>query len=530
LLQIGRRAKYDSDKVVRFRYPETAVKLKLRLVLVALLVCSPVLAGGDGDLQVLSRIREEAVRNSEVMQTLSHLTDVVGPRLTNSPGYEKGAEWARLKLKEWGLEDSRLEPWGEFGRGWRVTRHSLEMTHPRYLKLTAYPKAWTKGTSGVISGNPVLVEISNEEDLELWKGKLKGAIVMLGGPEEVEVGFEPNATRYTAEQLEELSRASLQKPAGERRREEYRKRREFRSKVTDFLADEGARAVLESSRRRKGAVFVGSGGSRDPKEELGLPSFALAKEQYGMLVRILEKEEPLKLRVELDTEVFDDDLQGYNVLAELPGSDPELREEIVMLGAHLDSWHAGTGATDNASGCAVVMEAVRILKAVGGPLRRTVRIALWSGEEQGLLGAKGYVKSQFGDPAEGEVTDEYSDFSAYFNLDNGAGRIRGIYLQGNDSVRPIFSDYIEPLEDLGVSTLSIRRTGGTDHLAFDAIGLPGFQFIQDPLNYGTVTHHTNLDVYEYVPEEDLSQASAVMAWFVYRTAMRDARLPRKKIN
>jgi Zn-dependent M28 family amino/carboxypeptidase len=249
-----------------------------------------------------------------------------------------------------------------------------------------------------------------------------------------------------------------------------------------------------------------------------------------MLVRILEKEEPLKLRVELDTEVFDDDLQGYNVLAELPGSDPELREEIVMLGAHLDSWHAGTGATDNASGCAVVMEAVRILKAVGGPLRRTVRIALWSGEEQGLLGAKGYVKSQFGDPAEGEVTDEYSDFSAYFNLDNGAGRIRGIYLQGNDSVRPIFSDYIEPLEDLGVSTLSIRRTGGTDHLAFDAIGLPGFQFIQDPLNYGTVTHHTNLDVYEYVPEEDLSQASAVMAWFVYRTAMRDARLPRKKIN
>lgn len=503
--------------------------LKSRLALVALLFCSSVFAGGDGDLQVLSRIKDEAVKHSEVMQTLSHLTDAIGPRLTNSPGYEKGAEWVRLKLKEWGLEVPRLEPWGEFGRGWRVTRHSLEMTHPRYLRLTAYPKAWTKGTFGVISGNPMLVELSSEEDLELWKGKLKGAIVMLGRPEEVEMGFEPNATRYTAEQLEELSRASLKRPAGEKQREEYRQRREFRSKVVDFLADEGAVAILESSRRRREAVFVGSGGSRDPKEDLGLPSFAVAKEQYGMLVRILESEE-LALRVELETEVFDSDLQGYNVLAELPGSDSELRAEIVMLGAHLDSWHAGTGATDNASGCAVVMEAVRILEAIGRPLRRTVRIALWSGEEQGLLGSKGYVKRQFGDLGAGKVTDEHSDFSAYFNLDNGAGRIRGIYLQGNDAVRPIFSDYIEPLEDLGVLTLSIRPTGGTDHLSFDAIGLPGFQFIQDPLNYSTLTHHTNLDVYEYVPEEDLIQASVVMAWFVYRTAMRDALLPRKKMN
>jgi len=249
-----------------------------------------------------------------------------------------------------------------------------------------------------------------------------------------------------------------------------------------------------------------------------------------MLSRIVENDGPLELRVELETEVFDSDLQAYNVLAELPGSDPLLESEVVMLGAHLDSWHAGTGATDNAAGCAVVMEAVRILKAVGGPLKRTVRIALWSAEEQGLLGSKGYVKHHFGDPGEGEVTDEHADLSAYFNLDNGGGRIRGIYLQGNDSVRPIFRDYIEPLEDLGVSTLSIRRTGGTDHLAFDAIGLPGFQFIQDRINYSTVTHHTNLDVYEYVIEEDLMQASAVMAWFVYRTAMRDARLPRKKTN
>ncbi len=506
------------------------MKLILRIVLVVVFCGSWVHAGVEGDLQALSRIREEAIEKSEVMQTLSHLADVVGPRLTNSPGHEKAAEWAQLKLGEWGLEGPRLEPWGEFGRGWQVIKHSVEMTSPRYMMLTAYPKAWTKGTSGIISGKPVLVELRGEEDLELWKGKLRGAIVMLGAPGDVAVGFEPNARRYTAEELEELSRAPLKKPAGEKRREEYRKRRKWRSKVSEFLAEEEVTAVLESSGRRRGAVLVGSGGSRDPEEGLGLPCFVVASEQYGMLSRIVEKEEPLELRIELETEVFDSDLQAYNVLAELPGSDSRLRAEVVMLGAHLDSWHAGTGATDNAAGCAVVMEAVRILKAVASPLRRTVRIALWSAEEQGLLGAKGYVKRHFGDPGEGEVTDEYSELSAYFNLDNGGGRIRGIYLQGNDSVRPIFRDYIEPLEDLGVSTLSIRPTRGTDHLAFDAIGLPGFQFIQDPINYSTVTHHTNLDVYEYVLEEDLMQASAVMAWFVYRTAMRDERLPRKKIN
>lgn len=490
----------------------------------------PGLGNDRTDLQVLTLFKEEAIQKSEVMDTLSQLTDVIGPRLTNSPGYQQAAEWTRAKLAEWGLENSRLEPWGEFGRGWEVKRHNLEMTSPRFMKLTAYPLAWTRGTDGIVSGKPVLVELDREEDLERWKGRLRGAIVMLGAAGEVTLGFESNAVRFSEQELEELSRIPTARQAADRRREEYRKRREWQVRVQKFLAEEGAALILESSRRRRGAVFVGSGGNRDPKEDLGLPRFALTAPQYGMLYRILREEVPLELRAELDVAVFENDLEGYNVLAELPGSDLRLGDEIVMLGAHLDSWHAGSGATDNASGCAVVMEAVRLLGKVAGPLRRSVRIALWSGEEQGLLGSKGYVKRQFGDPKEGKTTDEYADFSAYFNLDNGAGKIRGVYLQGNDGVKPIFADYIEPLQDLGVTTLTLRPTRGTDHLSFDSVGLPGFQFIQDPINYSSVTHHSNLDVYEYVPEEDLIQASIVMAWFVYKTAMRDRLLPRKNLN
>lgn len=509
------------------------MKTRILPVLLALLLFNPLLIWPKEpvNLEMIAKIKAEATDNSQVMETMFYLTDVHGPRLTNSPNYEAASQWCVDQLTAWGLENARLEPWGTFGKGWAVKQFSVEMVEPQYLNMIAYPQAWTAGTEGVISGEPVLLDIESEDDLEQYRGKLKGAIVMTRTDRKTEPHFEADAKRYTEEELAELVQAPEPgaKPSWWARRQEYRQRRALHRKISDFFEAEGVAMILEPSRREHGTIGVDGGGSYKMDAKPGIPAVTVAIEHYSRVVRLLDAGLPVKLAIQDQTTFFDEDSLGYNVVAEIPGSDKRLKEELVMLGGHLDSWHAGTGTTDNAAGCAVAMEAVRILNAIGAKPRRTIRIALWGGEEQGLLGSRGYVKKHFGDRETMELKAEHSKFSGYFNLDNGTGKIRGIYLQENDAVRPIFEAYLEPFHDLGAEAVTIRNTGGTDHLSFDALGLPGFQFIQDPIDYFARTHHTNMDVYDRALESDLIQASMVMASFVYHTAMRDEKLPRKPL-
>ncbi|MCH8807107.1 MAG: M20/M25/M40 family metallo-hydrolase [Planctomycetes bacterium] len=501
--------------------------------------------GSAVDLDVVARIRAEGLDNSQVMQTLSDLVDRHGPRLAGSPNYKAAAEWCRGQFEDWGLENAQLESWGTFGRGWELKRFSLEMTEPYHLSLIAHPKAWTSGTDGEVSVRPVLVDAESIEDLEQYEGKLKGAIVLTPLGRQVETTFRPDATRYNEEELLVLANADGARPdrargrrgsrtgrggGGDRsaRREAFRARRALRRRMSEFFREEGVVAVLGAGRGAHGTLFVSSGGSRAADAEPAPTSLVLAVEHHGLISRLLEKGVEVMLRLRVDAE-FLDETEGYNVVAEIPGSDPELKDELVMLGGHLDSWHSATGTTDNAVGCAVAMEAVRILKAIGVKPRRTIRVALWDAEERGLLGSRAYVKKHFGDRATMELKPEHEQFSGYFNLDNGTGRIRGIYCQGNAAVRPIFTKWLKPFHDLDATTVTIRNTGGTDHQSFDGVGLPGFQFIQDRIDYNTRTHHTNMDTYERAIDSDLMQASVIMASFVYNTAMRDEKLPRKPL-
>jgi len=497
-----------------------------------LLVIPPLVRAEEPvDLQVIARIKQEGFGNSKVMEIASYLTDVYGPRLTGSPNLKAASEWARQKFAEWGLAHARLEPWGTFGRGWSLERFSIEMLEPQYMPIIAYPKAWTPGTGGPVVGSPVLVTLRSEDDFAAYKGKLKGAIVLLQPPRQVVTRFEPDARRHSEDDLRRLAQApepGARSPM-EAQREEIRAQRALQEKIARFLREEGVAVVLEPSRGEHGTIFVTGGGSYRLNAEPTVPWVVVAIEHYARLARLLEKKIPVKLEIAIRTRFHDDDPQGYNVLAEIPGVDPRLKDEIVMLGAHLDSWHAGTGATDNAAGSAVVMEAMRILAAIGIRPRRTIRVALWTGEEQGLLGSRAYVEKYFGNPRTMELKPDHAKISAYFNLDNGTGRIRGIYLQGNDAVRPIFEAWLRPFHDLGATTVTIRGTGGTDHLSFDAVGIPAFQFIQDPIDYGTRTHHTNMDVYDRLLASDLMQAAVIMASFVYHAAMREEKLPRKPL-
>ncbi len=484
------------------------------------------------DLGMIHRIKAEGLGNSQAFEILRNLTDVSGPRLTGSPGLQKASQWSRDKLGEWGLVNAQLEPWGEFGVGWSLEKSYLAMTQPYYQPLIATPSAWTAGSGGLIRGTPMLLKIEEAADLEKYKGKLAGQIVLISTDREADTHFQPDARRRSAEDLEELALAP--EPRGgpsnfAQRRRQWRARAKLREETEKLLRAEGALAVLQAGRGQHGTVFASGG--RPPKEgqEPNLPTLVVALEHFKHMQRLLENESPLEIELELQTRFHRDDLQAYNVVAEIPGSDPALAQEVVMLGGHIDSWHAGTGATDNAAGVAVAMEAVRILKAIDARPRRTIRIALWSGEEQGLLGSRAYVEKHFADRKTMTLRPAHHDFSAYFNLDNGTGKIRGIYLQENDAVRPIFEAYLKPFEDLAATTLAIRNTGGTDHLSFDRVGLPGFQFIQDPIDYSTRTHHSNMDLSDHVQEADLMQASVIMASFVYHAAMRDEKLPRKPL-
>ena len=485
------------------------------------------------DRDMINKIRKEGLENSRVMEIAMYLTDVSGPRLTASPGYMRAATWAKNKLNEWGLSNANLEPWGEFGKGWEQTKCYVAMTAPYYVPLIAMPRAWTGSTPGKssLTGEVVLIKAKDSVELLKYAGKLKDKIVMTWSEAKLSPSFEADGNRFADSSLEKMAKAEPRpSQQGGQRNQQGNNPSPFMTqrRMNEMINKEKPALILTmTARGTDGTIFVSSGGQYSKDAESAPASVVLSSDDYLRIQRLIESGVPVTLEAEVKTKFYNDDLKGYNVIAEIPGSDPVLKEEVVMLGGHLDSWHAATGATDNAAGCAVMMEAVRILKVSGFKPRRTIRIALWSGEEQGLHGSRNYVKNHFADPAKMIPTAEHGKVSAYYNLDNGTGKIRGIYLQGNKEAGPIFSTWLEPFKDLGAGTVTINNTGGTDHLAFDGVGIPGFQFIQDQIEYNTRTHHTNMDTYDHLVADDLKQAATIVASFVYHTAQRDQKIPRK---
>ncbi len=503
------------------------------------------------DLETISRIRNEGFRNSKVMEYASGLMDTIGERLTGSPNMKRANEWTRDQLTAIGLSNAHLGPWGPFGRGWANQYVSARMTAPDITPLIVYAKAWTPGTNGVVTGKCVRVAIEDKKDFDKYRGKLAGMIVILGSDVDV---IKPIAEApYKRMTDDELAKEAAYEIPGDRspsRAAEFARRRQFTKDLNQFFADEKVLAVIDHSRGTAGGgtVFVQSGGSYKPGETTTVPQLTMASEHWTRIVRLLQHKQDVTLELNVTNTFYDDDLMQYDTIAEIPGTDK--KDEVVMLGAHLDSWHAGTGATDNGAGTIVMMEAVRIIKGLDLKPRRTIRIGLWSGEEEGLLGSQGYVQTHFG--SRPPITDdpnmkdmptlmrreagpftpkpEQAKISGYFNIDNGTGKIRGIYLQENAAVEPIFEQWMKPFKDLGMTTISMRNTGGTDHLSFDAAGIPGFQFIQDPIEYDTRTHHSNMDVYDRLQADDLKQISVIVASFVYEAAMRDQMLPRKPVE
>jgi carboxypeptidase Q len=514
------------------------------LCLAAVSIPLLVLAGEKVDLLVINRIKTEAFENSKVMDHMFYLTDVNGPRLTGSPAYQAAADWVVKRMTEYGL-NAKEEKWGPFGRGWTSRHFEAHLIEPQYQPLIGVPLAWTAGTEGTVTGEPIMVTIKVEADFEKYKGKLKGKVVMSSPAKQLAMQTTASGHRLTDAELAEETlapepgrspfgfrppgSADGQPPATpEEARQRREERRKFQEKLAQFMKDEGVLVLLSFGYNGDGGtVFASSGGPYDIKKPIAVTSVALTPEHYNRIARLMEHSIPVKLQFNIQNQFFEDQTDSMNVVAEIPGN--AKKDEIVMLGAHLDSWHGGTGATDNAAGSAVVMEAARILKTLNLNMDRTVRMALWSGEEEGLLGSKAYVKEHFADRETMKLSGDHAKLAGYFNYDNGTGKIRGIYLQGNDMARPIFESWMEPFKDLGASSVTIRNTGGTDHQSFDAVGLPGFQFIQDPMDYTTRTHHSNMDVYDHVQAGDLMQASAIMAAFVYNTAMRPEMLPRKPL-
>src|SRR4051794_13675637 len=463
------------------------------LALIPLLV----IAEEKVDLSVVNRIRTEAFSNSKVMDIMFYLTDVHGPRLTNSPNYRAAGDWAVGRLKEYGLVNVREEKWGPFGRDWQNKYYEGHMVEPQFSSLMAIPLAWTESTNGSVTGEPVLAVIRTQADMEKYKGKLRGKIVMTASPRTLPFPTDPEAHRYsdaelTAEaQAPEPGKSSFfSAPAPITRGDaapplSREARQALQDKIVAFIKDEGALLTITAGQNGSGGtIFAAAGGSYEPKRPVAVPGVALMPEQYNRIARLLDHKIPVKLEFNIQNELSANNVDSFNIVGEIPGTGPH-KNQLVMLGAHFDSWHGGTGATDNAAGSAVMMEAVRVLKAINQPLDRTVRIALWGGEEEGLLGSRAYVKEHFGDRETMKVTAEHAKVSGYFNYDNGTGKIRGVYLQGNDMMRPIFESWFTPFKDLGAGATSIRNTGGTDHLSYDAVGLPGFQFIQDPMDYET---------------------------------------------
>ncbi len=538
--------------------------------------------GGEAvDLEVVTRIRDEGFHRSQALATAAYLADRIGSRLTGTPELKEANEWTRRQLAGWGLADAHLEAW-RFGHGWSFSRATVAMaTSPpaaapgmpaaaatappavsappaasaagaismsaaRWTQLQALPKAWTPGTPGEVRGEAVRVTIDAAADMDRYRGKLAGKVVLLDKAHDVAAGAAaPEPRRFTPEKLAELAAFSVNSGPSAAERQARRERFRLRGQVRRFLVEEKALASIEVSPLPWGLIRVMGGGPYKEGDDPAVTGLVMAAEPYNRLVRLLDAGQRVELAVDVQARTWDDDPMAYNTIAEIPGSDP--RGEVVMTGAHLDSWHAGTGATDNAAGCAVAMEAVRILSALHLKPRRTIRVALWTGEEEGLLGSAAYVSRHFAsrpEPAggtaglpsflvepQGPLTFEpaYAKLSAYFNVDNGSGRVRGITAQENAAVQPIFTAWLAPLADLGASTVSQRSVGATDHVSFDRVGLPGFQFIQDELDYMSHTHHTNTDVYDHLDADDLVQASVVLASFLYDAASRPGMMPRKPL-
>jgi carboxypeptidase Q len=517
------------------------------------------------DINMYQRIRDEGLNRSHVMEFASALMDGIGPRLTGSPNAKKANEWTRDTLTKIGLENAHLEDWGEFGLGWQQLNTWARMVTPDTAVLIVQATPWSPATPGPVTGDAVFVNIQTDKDFDQYTGKLAGKIVLFGAMREVPPVEKALFERYSDKELEDLAafpvnaNAAGLTPQMQARLKTFMERQKLVTRLAQFFVDEKVAAVIEPSRDAKngggsgGTLFDDNGATlgRTPyiaDKRVKVPVAVAAIESYGRLYRLTQAHVPVTVEINIDTKFTGEHEHGFDTVAEIPGTDPKLKEQVVMVGGHLDSWIAGTGATDNGAGTVVAMEAVRILKALDIKPRRTIRIALWTGEEQGLFGSKGYVKEHFGTAALSTAPDQVSlpEFmrraagplelkpeqkliSGYFNVDNGTGKIRGIYLQGNAAISPIFAQWMAPLKDLGVTTITMRNTGGTDHLSFDAVGIPGFQFIQDDLDYESRTHHSNQDVVERLQPSDLKQIATVEAIFLYNAAQRDQMLPRKPL-
>ncbi|MEO5858551.1 MAG: M20/M25/M40 family metallo-hydrolase [Pyrinomonadaceae bacterium] len=509
--------------------------------------------------EAIDKIRDEGMNRSQYMQTLSFLTDNIGGRLTGSPNMKRANEWTRDKMKEWGMQNTHLESWGPFGRGWALRKFTAAVVDPQYIPVIAYPNAWSPSTKGPVTSEVVYLDAKTDADFAKYKGQLAGKIVLLSGVRPMPPVDKALMSRYDDAALAKMASAAMPAASdgsGLPPADIIKKFVDgFNQNVrrTKFLQEEGAAVALYNSGQGSGGTLFVQGANvayempteiKSIEDIVGSPAFqpqnkkyeanmmpqvTVASEDYNRLVRMIKNGASPKMTVEVDAQYFDDDPMQYNTIAEIPGTDPALKDEVVMLGAHLDSWHSSTGATDNGAGSAAVMEAARIILASGLKPRRTIRVALWSGEEQGLFGSTNYVKQHFGEKKNGTLVKgpDYDKLAGYFNLDNGTGKIRGVYLQGNANIKPLFESWLTPFSDLGAKTVTLSNTGGTDHLPFDGIGLPGFQFIQDEVEYSSRTHHSNQDNFDRIQADDMKQASTIIAAFVYQTAMMDGKLPRK---
>lgn len=494
------------------------------------------------DHATLAAIRDEGLRRPQVMEHVGWLADVYGPRVTGTPAIEDAGRWASRTLESWGLSDVRTERFS-FGHGWSLKRFHAHMVAPQVMPLIGFPRSWSSSTDGTVTADVVRVDIRTPEDLDRYRGTLDGKIVLTQPERDVPMLTGDVVLRMSEEQLADASRTQV--PAASTPQRRVGGGREFANRVQRFYREEGVVALLdrgsdgvvvgagsglpyETQRTDGGTIFVGSGGPRGETAGSQVPAVTLAVEHYNRMVRILDKGLDVRVELHVETEFHPEadaqgDMNAFNLLAEIPGTD--LADEVVMIGAHFDTTHAGTGATDNATGVAAMMEVMRILQTVGARPRRTIRLALWGGEEQGLLGSRDYVRRHFGTPD--DLLPAHETLSAYYNIDNGAGRLRGIWLQENTAAGAVFGEWIDSMRDLGVTTLGPRSVSGTDHVPFDALGLPAFQFIQDRLEYNSRTHHSNMDVVDRVQRDDAVQMAVVAAIFTYNTAMRDERIPRK---
>ena len=524
--------------------------MKLTKLWLCILICSisiSLFAQEKVDQQIISRIKEEGFQHSKVMETLSWLSDVYGPRLFASPDYREAAEWAKDQLEKYGLENVKLDPLDGNFRGWSAESFSIEMIEPKYTPIFTFPKPYTSSTDGEVISDPFIMKLKlehgapNLDSLQKFHGKLKGKIVFWDrGIKPVAPNFKASTTRFTDEQLLKAGQqidpipqeylVRVPKKNLTERMAEWRKADIKLEKMTQFFIDEGVSAMVIASNFANGILHVDSYDLPFLRNRIkAVPTFVISYEQFSRISRMKSKGINPVLKLHLNTSFYEEKKYAVNIIGEIPGTDARLRDEIVLIGGHFDTWNAGTGATDNGAGSAVMMEVMRILKTLGLKPRRTIRIALWAGEEQEYYGSRDYVGKKVGDISSGKLIAKPEKISGYFNLDGGSGKIRGIFLQGNEAVRPIFNELLKPFAYLGATTLAIQNKSSTDHVIFNHLNVPAFQFIQDPLNYHTVTHHTNLDVYEYVLEDDLKKNAVIIAALAYQVAMRDEMLPRKKI-